>query len=66
MLWNAVHAVLDLVIGYNPSFIRTVKYWYIPLGYNVSSVGITLLGKSSKIILKVIDDKTNIADEKNN
>lgn len=56
--------LLDEIIGYNPSFIRYVKFGFVFVGYTGSSLLITLLGKFDKGITVIIDKKTNIADAK--
>jgi len=56
--------LLDEIIGYNPSFIRYVKFGFVFVGYTGSSLLISILGKFDKSVSAVVDTKTNIADGK--
>lgn len=58
--------LLDEIIGYNPAFIRYVKFGFVFVGYSGSSVLIALMGKFSKDLAGKIDIKTDIADGKTN
>jgi hypothetical protein len=54
--------LLSELIGYNPSLLRTVKYFFLGVGYTGSSALISLLGKYDKGTLKIVDVKTNLSD----
>lgn len=54
--------LLDEIIGYNPSFIRYVKFGFVFVGYTGSSLLISILGKFDKGVRDVVDVKTNKAD----
>jgi len=58
--------LLDEIIGYNPSFMRWIKFFFIFVGYTGSSVLVGLLGKFDKEVQKVVDYKTDKADGKSN
>lgn len=58
--------LLDEIIGYNPSFIRYVKFGFVFVGYTGSSLLISILGKFDKSVSSVVDIKTDIADGKQN
>lgn len=53
---------LDEIVGYNPSFIRGAKFFFIFVGYTGSSFLIDKFGKYDKTTNKIVDEKTNIAD----
>lgn len=55
--------LLDEIIGYNPAFIRYVKFGFVFVGYSGSSVLIALMGKFSKGLAGTIDAKTNELDK---
>lgn len=57
---------LDEIIGYNPSFIRYVKFGFVFVGYTGSSLLISILGKFDKKTNLIVDEKTDIADGKRN
>lgn len=58
--------LLDEIIGYNPYFIRYVKFGFVFVGYTGSSLLVTLLGRFDKTVTAVVDQKTNLADGKTN
>lgn len=55
---------LDELIGYRPSMLKYVKYFYFFVGYTGSSILLALLSKTEKAINAVINTKTDIADSK--
>lgn len=55
--------LLDEIVGYNPSFIRGAKFFFLFVGYSGNSFLIDKLGRYDKGTIQVIDVKTNIADE---
>ena len=57
---------LDEIIGYNPSFMRYIKFFFIFIGYTGSSVLVNVLGKFDKEVQRIVDIKTNISDGKAN
>lgn len=54
--------LLDEIIGFNPSFVRGIKFGYIGFGYSGSSALIALLGKYGIKNEDIVDKKTDIAD----
>lgn len=56
--------VVDEIIGYNPSFMRFIKFGFIFIGYTGSSILISAFGKFDKGINAVVDVKTDKADGK--
>ena len=56
--------LLDEMIGYNPSFLRYIKFFFLFIGYTGSSLLVSVLGKFDKTVQKVVDIKTNLADGK--
>lgn len=56
---------LDELIGYRPSLLKYVKYFFFFVGYTGSSILLAVLSKTSKAINSVVDIKTDIADNKN-
>ena len=58
--------VLDEIIGYNPSFMRYIKFFFIFIGYTGSSVLVNVFGKFDKEVQKIVDIKTDISDGKAN
>lgn len=65
-LITVIAAVLlvDEIIGYNPSLVRFIKFFFLFVGYTGSSLLITVLGKFDSYTKTVVDAKTNIADKK--
>lgn len=56
--------LLDEIIGYNPSFIRYVKFGFLFVGYTGSSILVSALGQFGNKVIKIVDVKTDIADGK--
>lgn len=55
---------LDELIGYRPSLLKFIKYFYFFVGYTGSSILLAILSKTSKAINAIVDLKTDIADKK--
>lgn len=55
--------VLDELLGYRPSILKYLKFFFIAVGFMGSSVLIALLGKATKAINSVVDAKTNELDD---
>lgn len=55
--------VLDELIAYKPEVASYVKFFFIAVGYMGSSILHMILSVTEKKILKVIDVKTDIADD---
>lgn len=54
--------VLDEIIGYNPSFLRYTKFFFVFVGYTGSSILVGMLGKFDKQVQNIVDIKTNQLD----
>lgn len=50
---------LDEVIGYRPSLLKFIKYFYFFVGYTGSSILLAVLSKTSKAINAIVDTKTD-------
>ncbi len=55
---------LDELIGYRPSLLKFIKYFYFFVGYTGSSILLAVLSKTSKAINAIVDVKTDLADNK--
>jgi len=53
---------LDEIIGYNPSFMRYIKFFFVFVGYTGQSLLISILGNFDVKVRDIVDKKTNIAD----
>lgn len=54
--------LVDELVGYNPSLLRFIKGLFVFVGYTGSSILINVFGVADKVVLKVIDAKTNELD----
>lgn len=63
-LITVIMAVLlvDELVGYNPSYMRFIKYFFAFIGYTGSSILIGAFGKFDKSISAIVDAKTNELD----
>lgn len=54
---------LDEIVGYNPSFLRIAKFFFLFVGYTGSSVLISILGRFDKKVEAIVDYKTDKLDD---
>lgn len=54
--------VLDEIIGYNPSFMRYIKFFFVFVGYTGQSLLISAFGQFDVRVRKIVDAKTNALD----
>lgn len=55
---------LDEIAKYKPEIMNVVKWFFGLIGFTGSSIVLAFFSSSEKLLLKVIDKKTNIADGK--
>lgn len=56
--------LLDELAGLKPAILDYVKFLFVFVGYSGSSLLIGALGKADTYVNKIINEKTDIADEK--
>lgn len=56
--------VLDEIVGVKPEILEFVKFFFVFVGYSGSSLLVSALSKADSYVNKIIDEKTNRADEK--
>lgn len=54
--------IIDEMVGYNPSYMRYIKFFFAFIGYTGSSILIGAFGKFDKGISAIVDAKTNELD----
>ena len=56
--------LLEEFAGFSPYIMQYVKFFFVAVGFMGSSFLLSVLSKADKAINKVIDRKSNIADDK--
>lgn len=73
-IWALIASLLTVVIAtylidelanFRPEILEWIKFFFVFVGYSGSSLLVGILGKANSYVNKVVDAKTDIADEKN-